>query len=66
MIQVTYKVRTDKPLDAEKKARAIALGQTTDTWTPNERSGLKKLEKHRGVVLNVPCASYTPLDRGTM
>ena len=52
-IQVTYRVTSDKPIDPEKKAKAIALGQTTDTWTPNERSGLAKLEKHRGVVLKV-------------
>src|SRR5687768_12183313 len=51
MIQVTYKIRSEKPIDAEKKAKGIALGQTTDTWTPNERSGLKKLEKHRGQVI---------------
>lgn len=51
LIQVTYQIRSDHPLDAEKKAKAIALGQTTDTWTPNQRSGLKNLESHRGVVL---------------
>ena len=53
LIQVTYKVQSDKLIDPEKKAKAIALGQTTDTWTPNERSGLKNLEKHRGVVLGI-------------
>src|SRR5688572_24697396 len=53
MIQVTYKIASGKPLDPEKKAAAIALGQTTDTWTPNQRSGLQKLEKHRGQVLEV-------------
>src|SRR3954447_5230265 len=52
-IEVTYQVLSGKPIDAQKKASAIALGQTTDTWTPNARSGLKKLEKHRGVVLHV-------------
>ena len=52
LIEVTYKITSEKPIDPEKKAQAIALGQTTDTWTPNERSGLKKLEKHRGIVLN--------------
>jgi 2,3-diketo-5-methylthiopentyl-1-phosphate enolase len=51
VIQVTYKIHSDKPLDPEKKAQGIALGQTTDTWTPNARSGLKKLEKHRGQVV---------------
>jgi 2,3-diketo-5-methylthiopentyl-1-phosphate enolase len=53
MIQVTYRVLSDKLIDPEKKARAIALGQTTDSWTPNERSGLKKLEIYRGEVLGV-------------
>src|SRR4051812_42701801 len=53
LIQVSYRVTSDKPIDAQKKAAAIALGQTTDTWTPNERSGLKKLEKHRGHVIKV-------------
>jgi len=53
LIQVTYRVLSDKLIDPEKKARAIALGQTTDTWTPNVRSGLKKLEAHRGEVLGV-------------
>jgi 2,3-diketo-5-methylthiopentyl-1-phosphate enolase len=50
MIEATYKVMSEKPIDVKKKAQSIALGQTTDTWTPNERSGLKKLEKHRGQV----------------
>jgi len=50
-IQVTYKIRSLRPIDPAKKALAIALGQTTDTWTPNARSGLKKLEAHRGQVL---------------
>src|SRR5579864_9275517 len=53
MIQVTYKVLSDKLLDPEKKAKSIALGQTTDTWTPNELSGQKKLAKHRGAVLGI-------------
>src|ERR1700730_5630894 len=53
LIQVTYKVLSDKLIDPEKKAKAIALGQTTDTWTPNELSGKKKLAKHTGVVLGI-------------
>ncbi len=53
LIQVTYKVFSDKLIDPEKKAKAIALGQTTDTWTPTGLSGAKKLEKHRGVVLGI-------------
>lgn len=51
LIQATYRVLTPKPIDPETKAQSIALGQTTDTWTPNEKSGLQKLEKHRGVVV---------------
>src|SRR5262245_21617487 len=51
LIQVTYRITSDHPIDLEKKAKLIALGQTTDTWTPTQRSGLKKLEKHRGEVL---------------
>ena len=50
-IRVTYRIESAKPLDIEKKAQGIALGQTTDTWTPNVRSGLAALERHRGVVL---------------
>ena len=47
MIQVTYKVLSDKLMDPEKKAKDMALGQTTGTWTPNELSGKKeKLAKH--------------------
>src|SRR5437016_11665672 len=53
LIQVMYKVHSEKLIDPEKKAKAIALGQTTDTWTPNELSGQKKLAKHRGVVVDV-------------
>jgi 2,3-diketo-5-methylthiopentyl-1-phosphate enolase len=52
LIQVTYQIRTEKPIDPGKKAKAIALGQTTDTWTPNQRSGLKKLKKHTGQVVS--------------
>jgi 2,3-diketo-5-methylthiopentyl-1-phosphate enolase len=53
MIQATYKVLSEKLIDPEKKAKAIALGQTTDTWTPNELSGKKKLAKPTGVVLGI-------------
>ncbi len=52
-IEVTYRIESSKPIDAQKKAASIALGQTTDTWTPNARSGLKKLEKHKGIVVQV-------------
>ncbi len=53
LIQVTYKVLSDKLIDPEKKAKAIALGQTTGAWTPTEMSGKKKLQKHRGEVLGI-------------
>lgn len=53
LIQVTYKVLSDKLIDPEKKARAIALGQTTDTWTPVEPAAKKRLSKHSGVVLGI-------------
>ena len=60
LIQVTYKVQSHKLLDPEKKAKAIALGQTTDTWTPNELSGKKKLAKHSGVVLGIDERTHVP------
>src|ERR1700730_18287705 len=60
LIQVTYKVQSEKLLDPEKKAKAIALGQTTDTWTPNELSGQKKLAKHRGAVLGIDERTHEP------
>jgi 2,3-diketo-5-methylthiopentyl-1-phosphate enolase len=53
LIQVTYKILSDKLMDPEKKAKAIAFGQTTDTWTPNDASGQKKLAKYRGAVLGI-------------
>ncbi len=53
LIQATYRVLSDKLIDPEKKAKAIAMGQTTDTWTPTEMSGKKKLAKHSGVVLGI-------------
>ncbi|MSQ32290.1 MAG: 2,3-diketo-5-methylthiopentyl-1-phosphate enolase [Dehalococcoidia bacterium] len=52
-IRVTYLFSGGSPFDAEKKAKSIALGQTTDTWTPLSSKDLKTLEKHRGVVLSV-------------
>lgn len=64
LIQVTYQIRTPTMIDPEKKAKGIALGQTTDTWTPNERSGLKKLEAHRGEVLGID--ERTPRDAGAL
>jgi len=53
LIRVTYHVFSGKLIDPEKKAKAIALGQTTDTWTPTGLSGAKKLQKHSGVVLGI-------------
>lgn len=52
LIRATYLVSSPDPFDAEKKALGIALGQTTDTWTPTERGGLERLERHRGRVLD--------------
>jgi 2,3-diketo-5-methylthiopentyl-1-phosphate enolase len=60
LIQVTYQIQSEKLVDPEKKAKAIALGQTTDTWTPNERSGQKQLAKHRGVVLGIDERTHEP------
>lgn len=51
-IKATYAVAAEAPFDAEKKAKAIALGQTTDTWTPVARHDQDRLERHRGAVLN--------------
>jgi 2,3-diketo-5-methylthiopentyl-1-phosphate enolase len=53
LIRVTYRVLSDRLIDPEKKAKSIALGQTTDTWAPTAKSGLAKLEKHRGVVIGI-------------
>ena len=53
LIQATYTVASPEPFDAEKKAFGIALGQTTDTWTPTERGGVERLERHRGRVIAV-------------
>jgi len=59
LIQVTYRVLSPTLVDPEKRAKAIALGQTTDTWTPNANSGLAKLKKHTGVVLGVDERPHT-------
>ncbi len=53
LIRATYIVSSPEPFDVEKKAQGIALGQTTDTWTPTERGGLERLERHRGRVVDV-------------
>ena len=52
LIRVTYLATADSPFDVEKRAKGVALGQTTDTWTPLESSALERLERHRGVVLD--------------
>ena len=52
-IRATYLASADAPFDPEKRAKAVALGQTTDTWTPVEGAALERLERHRGVVLDV-------------
>lgn len=53
LIRATYLATADAPFDVEKRAKGVALGQTTDTWTPLEASALARLERHRGVVLDV-------------
>lgn len=53
LVRATYLASADAPFDAEKRAKGVALGQTTDTWTPVEGSALERLERHRGVVLDV-------------
>ncbi len=52
-IRATYLLSSSASFDADKKAKAIALGQTTDTWTPLASKDQKTLERHRGVVLSV-------------
>lgn len=52
-IKATYSLAADAPFDAEKKAKGIAHGQTTDTWTPVARQDQERLERHRGAVLDV-------------
>src|SRR5689334_21812219 len=53
LIQVTYKVLSARLVDPEKKAKELALGQTTGSWTPNDLSGKKKLAKYSGAVLGI-------------
>jgi 2,3-diketo-5-methylthiopentyl-1-phosphate enolase len=57
MIEVTYRIESSKEIDIQKKAKAIALGQTTDTWTPTARSGLAKLRKHTAEILATKAVS---------
>lgn len=53
LIKATYLVSADGPFDVEKRAEGVALGQTTDTWTPVDTGGRERLTRHRGVVLDV-------------
>ena len=53
LIKATYLVTSDDVFDPDKRATAVALGQTTDTWTPVEQKDRERLERHRGVVLDV-------------
>ena len=53
LIKATYLVTADMPFDPEKRAKAVALGQTTDTWTPVDHKDQERLERHRGVVLDL-------------
>jgi 2,3-diketo-5-methylthiopentyl-1-phosphate enolase len=66
-IKATYAVAADAPFDTEKKAKGIALGQTTDTWTPVARHDQDRLERHRGAVLGVsPVTQQGNLHRATL
>ncbi len=60
LIKVTYLATADEPFDVEKRAKAVALGQTTDTWTPVEPRGKEGLERHRAVVLDVQPLKRSP------
>ena len=53
LIHATYLATSDAAFDVEKRARGVALGQTTDTWTPVGSAEMARLERHRGVVLDV-------------
>ncbi len=53
LIKASYLVSSHEPFDVEKRAGSVALGQTTDTWTPVEQHDVRRLERHRGVVLDV-------------
>lgn len=53
LIQVSYRVLSDKLIDPEKKAKDLVLGQTTGTWTPTANSGAKKFSEHTGTVLGI-------------
>ena len=56
-IKATYQVSGSEVFDVEKRAHAVALGQTTDTWTPLEALSMQRLERHRGVVLGIGAAA---------
>jgi 2,3-diketo-5-methylthiopentyl-1-phosphate enolase len=60
LIQVTYKVLSEKLLDPEKKAKEIALSQTTDAWTPTDPSAQKKLLRYQGLVLGIDERTHVP------
>jgi 2,3-diketo-5-methylthiopentyl-1-phosphate enolase len=53
LIQVTYQVLSEKLIDPEKKARSIAIGHTTDSWTPSDPLGKKMQAKLGGIVLGI-------------
>lgn len=52
LIRVTYQALASAPFDVEQRAKAIALSQTTDTWTPVGAAAQQKLERRRGRVLD--------------
>jgi 2,3-diketo-5-methylthiopentyl-1-phosphate enolase len=60
LIQVIYRVLSDKLLDPDKKAKEIALGQTTGAWTRDDKAGQAKLAKHRGEVLGIDERTHAP------
>lgn len=53
LIQVTYRVLSDKLIDPEKRAKEIALGQTTDAWNPTDPAGKKRAARFQGAVLGI-------------
>jgi 2,3-diketo-5-methylthiopentyl-1-phosphate enolase len=60
LIQATYKLLSDKLIDPEKKARAIALGQTTNALHPSDSSVQKKLSRRQGEVLGIDERTHIP------
>lgn len=53
LIHATYLLSSNEPFDPEQRTKAIALGQTTDTWTPVETKDAERMDRHKGVPLMV-------------